>query len=37
MITGLDHVAIAVPSIEEARTFYEKLGLEITAIEVVEH
>ena len=28
MITGLDHVAIAVPSIEEARTFYEKLGLE---------
>ncbi len=37
MITGLDHVAIAVPSIEEARTFYEKLGLEIAAIEVVEH
>ncbi|MYJ26955.1 MAG: methylmalonyl-CoA epimerase [Holophagales bacterium] len=37
MITGLDHVAIAVSSIEEARTFYEKLGLEITAIEVVEH
>lgn len=37
MITGLDHVAIAVPSIEEARAFYEKLGLEITAIEVVEH
>lgn len=37
MITGLDHVAIAVPSIEEARAFYEKLGLEIAAIEVVEH
>lgn len=37
MITGLDHVAIAVPSIEEASTFYEKLGLEIAAIEVVEH
>ncbi len=37
MITGLDHVAIAVSSIEEARAFYEKLGLEITAIEVVEH
>ena len=37
MITGLDHVAIAVPSIEEARSFYEKLGLEIAAVEVVEH
>lgn len=37
MITGLDHIAIAVPSIEEARAFYEKLGLEIAAIEVVEH
>jgi methylmalonyl-CoA epimerase len=37
MITGLDHVAIAVPSIEEASAFYEKLGLEIAAIEVVEH
>lgn len=37
MITGLDHVAIAVPSIEEARTFYENLGLTVTGIEEVEH
>ena len=37
MITGLDHVAIAVPSIEEARAFYENLGLTVTGIEEVEH
>ncbi len=37
MITGLDHVAIAVTSIEEARTFYETLGLAVSSIEVVEH
>ncbi len=37
MIVGLDHVAIAVPSIDEARTFWEGLGLEVEAIEVVEH
>jgi len=37
MITGLDHVAIAVSSIEEAGAFYEKLGLEIESVEVVEY
>ena len=37
MITALDHVAIAVVSIEEARTFYESLGLSVAGIEEVEH
>ena len=37
MITALDHVAIAVVSIEEARTFYENLGLSVAGIEEVEH
>ncbi len=37
MITALDHIAIAVPSIEEARTFYENLGLAVSTIEEVEH
>ena len=37
MITALDHIAIAVPSIEEARTFYENLGLSVAGIEEVEH
>lgn len=34
--TRLDHVAIAVNSLEEALPFYEKLGLERLDIEVVE-
>ncbi|MCE2557283.1 MAG: methylmalonyl-CoA epimerase [Acidobacteria bacterium] len=37
MITALDHIAIAVVSIEEARTFYENLGLSVAGIEEVEH
>lgn len=37
MITGMDHIAIAVASIEEARTFYENLGLSVAGIEEVEH
>ena len=37
MITALDHIAIAVPSIEEARTFYENLGLSVAGIEEIEH
>ncbi len=37
MITGLDHVAVAVSSIEEARIFYEDLGLHVASIEEVEH
>ena len=37
MITALDHIAIAVRSIEEARTFYENLGLSVAGIEEVEH
>lgn len=36
MIERIDHVGIAVESIEEARGFYEALGLEIEAIEEVE-
>jgi len=36
MIDGVDHVGIAVTSIDEARGFYESLGLEIEEIEVVE-
>lgn len=35
MIDRIDHVGIAVRSIEEARPFYEALGLEITEIEEV--
>jgi LAO/AO transport system kinase len=33
----LDHIAIAVASIESARGFYERLGLYVTAEETVEH
>ncbi len=36
MISGIDHVGIAVRSIEESRRFYETLGLEVEAIEDVE-
>ncbi len=35
MIRGLDHVGIAVRSIDDARGFWEALGLEITEIEEV--
>lgn len=35
MITGLDHVGVAVASIEEARRFYEALGLAIDHVEEV--
>lgn len=35
MIQRIDHIAIAVPSIEQARTFYESLGLEVAHIEDV--
>jgi methylmalonyl-CoA/ethylmalonyl-CoA epimerase len=35
VISGLDHVGIAVASIEEARGFYEALGLEIDHVEEV--
>lgn len=35
MIDKVDHIGIAVASIEEARGFYEALGLEITSIEEV--
>ena len=35
MIDGVDHIGIAVHSIEEARAFYEALGLEIERIEEV--
>jgi methylmalonyl-CoA/ethylmalonyl-CoA epimerase len=37
MIERIDHVGIAVRSIEEARAFYETLGLRIEAIEEVPH
>lgn len=37
MIEGVDHIGIAVRSIDEARGLYEQLGLEITAIEEVPH
>ena len=37
MIERIDHVGIAVRSIEEARGFYETLGLSIEAIEEVPH
>lgn len=35
MISGLDHVGVAVASIEEARGFYEALGLAIDHVEEV--
>ena len=35
MIEGIEHVGIAVRSIEEARTFYESLGLVVEEIEEV--
>lgn len=35
MIEGVDHIGIAVASIEESRTFYEALGLEVAEIEEV--
>ncbi len=35
MIQGLDHIGIAVTSIEEARVFWETLGLEVVALEEV--
>lgn len=37
MINGIDHVGIAVESIDEAKRFYEALGLEVVAIEEVPH
>jgi methylmalonyl-CoA epimerase len=37
MIEGIEHIGIAVRSIEEARLFYEALGLEVEAIEEVPH
>ena len=36
MVKGIDHIGIAVPSIAEARLFYERLGLTVEAIEEVE-
>lgn len=36
MIQKIDHIGVAVHSIEEGRRFYEHLGLEIEEIEVVE-
>ena len=36
MITKIDHVGVAVVSIQEVRSFYESLGLEIGEIEEVE-
>ncbi|MEM8929596.1 MAG: methylmalonyl-CoA epimerase [Acidobacteriota bacterium] len=36
MIRKIDHIGIAVRSIEEARGFYEALGLEVEEIEEVE-
>lgn len=35
MIPGIDHIGIAVESIDEAKAFYEALGLVIEAIEEV--
>lgn len=35
MIPKVDHIGIAVRSIDEARRFYEALGLEVAAIEEV--
>ena len=36
MIERIDHIGIAVESIEESRGFYEAMGLEVEEIEVVE-
>jgi methylmalonyl-CoA/ethylmalonyl-CoA epimerase len=35
MIEGIDHLGIAVHSIDEARKIYEQMGLEVEAIEEV--
>lgn len=35
MIRGVDHIGIAVPSIEEGRKLYEAMGLSVSAIEEV--
>lgn len=35
LVNKVDHIGIAVPSIDEARKMYELLGLEVTAIEDV--
>ncbi len=35
MISGIDHVGIAVESIEEAKRFYQALGLEVEVVEEV--
>ncbi|MFQ5525710.1 MAG: methylmalonyl-CoA epimerase [Thermoanaerobaculia bacterium] len=37
MIRAIDHIGIAVESIEESRRFYEALGLQVAAIEEVPH
>ena len=37
MIEGIEHIGIAVRSIDEARGFYEALGLRVEAIEDVPH
>ena len=37
MIEGIEHIGIAVRSIEEARAFYEALGLSVEVIEEVPH
>jgi methylmalonyl-CoA/ethylmalonyl-CoA epimerase len=37
MIEGIEHIGIAVRSIEEAKAFYEALGLKVEAIEEVPH
>ena len=36
MISGLDHIGIAVRSIDEGRRLYEALGLEVEAVEEVD-
>ncbi len=36
MVKKIDHIGIAVKSIEQAATFYEALGLKIEHVEVVE-
>ncbi len=33
----IDHLGIAVKSLESARTIYEKLGLTVSPVEIVEH
>lgn len=37
MIEGIEHIGIAVRSIEEARGFYEALGLSVEAVEELPH